>query len=380
MISFKLTDRDQEIIGEARRQAKLAAKYARDFENDEDKLLPAQYPEAEELPNVHAMLDACTDGISGHKIINALIYLEDWYGGVPLREARFSLGNTVLKIAGTPQQFARWRDKTIAIGLTESFGGSDPASTRTSARYDPEANQWVVNGEKIFITYAQGCDAVLVLARMIHPDRPQQLSTFLVEKGTPGFAVGKQVRKMGIRWEDTAALSFSDCRIPTFNHIDGDLKKTLQSFSESRPVVAAYALGVSRATLDFTWERLREIGVEPDYNAPLPQQPAAADRLMRLEAEWEATWLSVVRAKWVEQREGPRKIDSSVAKAMGGQLARKVTQACIDILGACGLSADHLPEKWFRDARIFDIYEGTAEIQRLIIARDLLGYTPKELN
>jgi acyl-CoA dehydrogenase len=380
MISFKLTDRDREILGEARRQAKLAAKYARDFENDEDKLLPAQYPEAEGLPNAHAMLDAGSDEISGHKIINALIYLEDWYGGVPLREVRYSLGNTVLKIAGTPQQFAHWYNKTIAIGLTEPVGGSDPASTRTSARYDPQTNEWVLNGEKIFITYAQGCDAVLVLARMFHPDRPQQLSTFLVEKGTPGFGVGKQIRKMGIRWEDTAALSFSDCRIPAFNHIDGDLKKTLQSFSESRPVVAAYALGVSRAALDFTWERLREIGVEPDYNASPARQPAAADRLMHLEAEWEATWLSVVRAKWVEQREGPGKINSSVAKAMGGQLARKVTQACIEILGACGLSANHLPEKWFRDARIFDIYEGTAEIQRLIIARDLLGYTPKELN
>jgi acyl-CoA dehydrogenase len=380
MISFQLTGKDQEILDEARRQAKLAGKYARDFENDEDKLLPAQYPEAEGLPDVHAMLDACTDGISGHKIINALIYLEDWYGGVPLREARYSLGNTVLQIAGTAQQFARWRDKTIAIGLTEPVGGSDPASTRTAARYDAQADEWVVNGEKIFITYAQGCDAVLLLARMIHPDRPPQLSTFLVEKGTPGFTVGKQIRKMGIRWEDTAALSFSDCRIPAFNHIDGDLKKTLQSFSESRPVVAAYALGVSRAALDFTWDRLREIGIAPDYNAPLTRQPAAADRLMRLEAEWEATWLAVVRAKWVEQRESPGKIDSSVAKAMGGQLARKVTQACVELLGSCGLSAEHLPEKWFRDARIFDIYEGTGEIQRLIIARDLLGYTPKELN
>ncbi len=100
MISFNYTDQDREILDEARRQAKLAAKYARDFESDEDKLLPAQYPEAEGLPSVHAMLDACTDEISGHKIINALIYLEDWYGGVPLREVRYSLGNTVLKIAG----------------------------------------------------------------------------------------------------------------------------------------------------------------------------------------------------------------------------------------------------------------------------------------
>lgn len=380
MISFKLTDKDRAILDEARRQAKLAAKYARDFEGDEDKLLPEQYPEAEGLPDVRAMLDSFADEISGHKIINALIYLEDWYGGVPLREARYSLGNTVLKIAGTPEQYARWRDKTIAIGLTEPVGGSDPASTRTAARYDPKTGEWVIDGEKIFITYAESCDAVLVLARMVRPDRPQRLSTFIVEKGAPGFAIGKQIRKMGIRWEDTAALSFSNCRIPAFNHIDGDLKKTLQSFSESRPVVAAYALGVSRAALDFTWDRLREIGVEPDYNATAARQSAAGDRLLRLEAEWEATWLSVVRAKWVEQRDGPGKIDSSVAKAMGGQLARKVTQSCIELLGARGLSTEYLAEKWFRDARIFDIYEGTGEIQRLIIARDLLGYSPKELN
>jgi acyl-CoA dehydrogenase len=107
---------------------------------------------------------------------------------------------------------------------------------------------------------------------------------------------------------------------------------------------------------------------------------AAADSMLELEAEWEATWVTVVRAKWVEQNEGPGKIDSSIAKAMGGGLARKATQTCIAILGACGLSAEHLAEKWFRDARIFDIYEGTGEIQRLIIARDLLGYSPKELN
>jgi acyl-CoA dehydrogenase len=202
----------------------------------------------------------------------------------------------------------------------------------------------------------------------------------MVEKRTPGFSVGKQIRKMGIRWEDTAALSFSDCRIPAFNHIDGDLKKTLQSFSESRPVVAAYALGVSRAAMDFVWERLAEIGVRPDYNAGPTGISAAADRMLTLEAEWEATYIMVLRAKWIEQNEGPGKIDSSVAKALGGALARKATQTCIEILGAYGLSAEYLTEKWFRDARIFDIYEGTGEIQRLIIARELLDYSPKELN
>ena len=264
MISFALTERDREILEEARAQAELAVKYARDFEHDEDRMLPPEFPEAEGRPDVRELMDRHVDELSGRKIIHALLYLEDWRGGVPLRESRYSLGNTVLAIAGTPEQYARWADKTIAIGLTEPIGGSDPASTRTTATWDPATNQWIVEGEKIFITYAQSCDAVLVLARLIHPDGRRGLSTFMIEKGTPGFSVGKQIRKMGIRFEDTAGLSFSDCRISAFNHIDGDRKKTLRSFSELRPVVAAYAFGVSRAAMDFTWARLAEIGVTPD--------------------------------------------------------------------------------------------------------------------
>jgi len=379
MISFAFTQRDEEILEEARAQARLAARYARDFERDEDRLLPPCYPEAQGRPDTRAMLRAHEDETSGFKIINALLYLEDWRGGVPLRECRYSLGNTVLAIAGTPAQQARWNDKTIAIALTEPGGGSDPAATRTTATWDAASEEWVIEGEKIFITYAEGCDAALVLARMVHPER-RGLSTFMVEKGTPGFTVGRQYRKMGIRFEDTAGLVFSGCRVSPSHHIDGDLKKTLQSFSESRPVVAAYALGVTRAVMDFTWARLNEAGVTPDYDAGPNQLSAAADRMLNLEAEWEATYVTVLRAKWIEQNEGPGKIESSVAKAMGGALARKVTQTCIDILGAGGLSEAHLPEMAFRDARIFDIYEGTGEIQRLIIARDILGFSPKDLN
>jgi acyl-CoA dehydrogenase len=380
MIDFQFTEKDRVILDEARRQAKLATKYAREFELNEDRLLPEEYPEAAGQPDVHGLLDKYEGEISGRKIIEALIYLEEWYGGVPLREKKYSLGNTVLRIAGTEEQAARWGKNVIAIGLTEPSGGSDPASVRTTATYDPKTDEWVLNGEKIFITYGEGSDSVLVLARMIRPSEPPALSTFMVDKGTPGFAVSPQVKKMGIRWEDTTGLSFSDCRIPAFNHIAGDLKKTLQSFSESRPIVGSFALGVARGALDFTWARLAEVGITPDYNASATQQSAVADRLLRLEAEWEATWLAVVRAKWVEQKDGPGKIDSSIAKMMGGRLARRVTQACIEIIGAAGLSEDYELEKRFRDARIFDIYEGTGDIQRLIIARHLLEYTPRDLN
>jgi len=379
MISFAFTARDQEILDEARAQARMATRYARDFEHDEDRLPPREYPEALGRPDTRACLKRHADETSGAKILHALLYLEDWRGGLPLREFRYSLGNTALKIAGTPAQYERWADKTIAIGITEPVGGSDPASTRTTATWDAATNEWAIDGEKTFITYAESCDAVLVLARMKHPER-SGLSLFMVEKGAPGFSVGKQFRKLGIRFEDTAPLSFVNCRIQAFNHIDGDLKQTLQSFSESRPVVAAYALGVTRAAMDFTWARLAEFGVTPDYDGAPTTLSAAADRMLSLEAEWEAAWITVLRAKWIEQNEGPGKIESSVAKAMGGALARKATQTCIEILGASGLSDEHLIEKHFRDARIFDIYEGTGEIQRLIIAREILDYSPKELN
>jgi acyl-CoA dehydrogenase len=379
VISFAFTKTDEDILEDARAQAKLAEKYARDFENDEDRCRPHAYPEAEGRPDTRRMLSERKSETSGAKILHTLLYLEDWRGGVPLRESRYSLGNTVLRLAGSPEQYARWADETIAIALTEPIGGSDPAAIRTTATWDDKTGEWIIDGEKIFITYASSCEAALVLARIVHPER-RGLSTFIVDKGASGFVVGPQFRKMGIRFEDTASLSFSGCRVPAVNHIDGDLKQTLRSFSESRPVVAAYALGVTRAVMDFAWARLAEIGVFPDYDKPLAGLSAAAARMIELETEWEATWITVLRAKWIEQEEGPGKIESSIAKVMGGSLARKATQACIEILGPVALSEDHPPEKAFRDSRIFDIYEGTGEIQRLIIAREILGYSPKELN
>ena len=383
MISFAFTARDEEILEEARAQARLAMRYARDFERDEDRLLPPVYPEAEGRPDPRALLQAHLAETSGAKIINALLYLEDWRGGVPLREARYSLGNTVLQIAGSVEQQARWADKTIAIALTEPIGGSDPAATRTTATWDAAREEWLIEGEKIFITYAQSCDAALVLAPLVHPER-RGLSTFMVEKGTPGFTFGRQYRKMGIRFEDTAGLVFSGCRVPVFNHIDGDLKKTLRSFSEIAagrgclrlgryPRSDGFHLGAGSPT---------SAGVTPDYDARVDRDSsAAADRMLALEAEWEATYVTVsAREMDRAESEGPGKIESSVAKTMGGTLARKVTQTCVALIGAAALSEALPLEKAFRDARISDIYEGAGEIQRLIIAREILYLSPKELN
>jgi acyl-CoA dehydrogenase len=285
----------------------------------------------------------------------------------------------VLKTVATPEQIEKWKNHTIAIAITEPGAGSDPANIRTTATFDRETGEWILNGEKIFISQAQSADAAMVLSRFIAPDGTRGMTTFLVEKDTPGFTVGPQLKKLGIRSHDTCNLLFENCRIPEFNHIKGDFKSTMSVFNDSRPMVGAMALGVARAALDFTREKLAERGIEIGYRGGMRSRSAIVDRFIRLEAIYEAALLTVLRSKWLEQQDVPPKVEASIAKAAGGKAARKITQGCIDLLGPEALSEDHPLDRCFRDGRIFDIYEGAGEIQRLIIARSILNYTGRDL-
>jgi len=296
-----------------------------------------------------------------------------------LHRSRWGLGNTVLKTVATPEQIEKWKNHTIAIAITEPGAGSDPANIRTTATFDRETDEWVINGEKIFISQAQSADAAMVLSRFVGADGSRGMTTFLVEKGTPGFSVGPQLKKLGIRSHDTCNLLFENCRIPEFNHIKGDFKSTMTVFNDSRPMVGAMALGVARAALDFTREKLAEQGIEISYRGGVRSRPAVVDRFIRLEAVYEAALLTVLRSKWLEQQDVPPKVEASIAKAAGGKAARRITQGCIDLLGPEALSEDHPLDRCLRDGRIFDIYEGAGEIQRLIIARSILGYTGRDL-
>jgi acyl-CoA dehydrogenase len=305
--------------------------------------------------------------------------LETYWGGVALHRSKWGLGNTVLKTVATPEQIEKWKNHTISIAITEPGAGSDPANIRTTATFDRETDEWILNGEKIFISQAESADAAMVLSRFVGADGSRGMTTFLVEKGTPGFTVGPQLKKLGIRSHDTCNLRFDSCRIPEFNHIKGDFKSTMSVFNDSRPMVGAMALGVARAALDFTREKLAERGVEVSYRGGVRSRSAVVDRLIRMEALYEAALLTVLRSKWLEQLGVPPKVEASIAKAAGGKAARKITQGCIDLLGPEALSEDHPLDRCFRDGRIFDIYEGAGEIQRLIIARSILGYTSRDL-
>lgn len=380
MIDFQVTEADQKVLTAAHEQALIGRRYASYYDKHEDELEPEQFPEAKDLPNPIALAEEGLSGTSGSRILHSLVMLEIyWGGGIALHRSRWGLGNTVLKTVATPEQFEKFKNLTIAIAITEPGAGSDPANIRTTATFDRETDEWILNGEKIFISQAESADAAMVFSRFVAPDGSRGMTTFLVEKGTPGFTVGPQLKKLGIRSHDTCNLVFENCRIPEFNHIKGDFKSTMSVFNDSRPMVGAMALGVARAALDFTREKLAERGIEIDYKPGVRRRSAVVDRFIRLESIFEAALLTVLRSKWLEQQDVPPKVEASIAKAAGGKAARKITQGCIELLGPEALSEDHPLDRCFRDGRIFDIYEGAGEIQRLIIARSILNYTSRDL-
>lgn len=378
-MNFELTPFDRDIIAEANAQANIARKYAIHYDVNEDDVPLREFPEAVGRPDPLHEIRNINQPTSGSKFLEAQIILEYSRGDAAhLRKPKVCLGNYVLSAVGTPEQIHRWDDIRIAIAITEPGAGSDPSRVTTTATFDEKTSEWVLNGEKIFITFAEDAEAAMVFARIKEGDR-YKLTTFVVEKGTPGFKVEPQLKKMGIRAEDTAGLVFTECRIPAMNHVNADFKAVFSVFNLSRPVVAAVGLGISRAILDYVNGLFPELQSEATY-AGLPYSGSAIEqKVIELEAEYEAAWLTMCFAKWQEQTDQIEKERASMSKAMGGNLARRVSHEALEFCGSHALFTGHLMEKWFRDARIVDIYEGAGEVQRLLIARSLLGYTPKEL-
>jgi acyl-CoA dehydrogenase len=382
MIDFSLTAGDRRLIEVTRRENETMRKHARYYDQHEDELEPASFPEANELPDKMALLREIEDQTSGLIIAESLIDLE--YADPRLRRSEHGLGDMIVRYAGTPEQLERFGKLVLAIALTEPGAGSDPMAITGSARYDDATGEWVLNGEKIYCSKFGQADGALVLLRGAAEGGHRPFLAFIVQKGTPGLVELGQVKKMGIRNWDTEDFVLQDCRVPAINKVDADFRKTMVVFNGTRPKVAAYGLAIARTLLDFTRDKLKEAGLGVDYAAGRAKRSQLEDRVLRLEALHEATKLSILNCKWREQREGTNtgatKVDAAIVKAMGGGAARRITQECMEMLGPLGLSEEFLAEKWFRDARIFDIFEGAGEVNRLIVARWLLDYSAKELN
>jgi acyl-CoA dehydrogenase len=311
------------------------------------------------------------------------------------------LGGEAVKAVGTIEQkrrfmkrFTEGEPKWGAMAITEPCCGSDTANIKTTARLDPETNEWVLNGEKIFITSglmaAEKSAGFVVVWATVDPSAGRAgIKSFVVEAGTPGMQVTKVEEKLGIRASDTVSIVFVDCRIPYDNILGSpEVKKkdttegfkgVMQTFDASRPLVAASAMGIARATIEFVKDVLKKDGIEIRYGASRHKLTALERDVLEMEAQYKAAWLLTLRAISLLDQRVPNALESSMCKAKAGKAVTLITQKAVEILGPLGYSREMLVEKWMRDAKINDLFEGTGQINMLIVARRILGYTRREL-
>ena len=304
--------------------------------------------------------------------------------GLLLSMPRQGLGNSAIAAVADDEQLERFGGKWAAMAITEPEAGSDTAAIRTTAVED--GDEYVLNGEKIYVTSGERAELVVVWATLDPKQGRAAIKSFVVERSNPGLKLDRLEHKLGIRASDTAAFRLEDCRVPKENLLgtpEIDTKRSfagvMQTFDNTRPLVAAMALGVAKACLDHTRERLSEAGVVIDYDRPAQNQVAAAAELLALEADYESARLLTLRAAWMADNRKPNSLQASEAKAKAGRTATDIALRCVRLCGSVGLGESELLEKWARDVKILDLFEGTQQIQLLIIARQLLGKSSSEL-
>jgi acyl-CoA dehydrogenase len=307
------------------------------------------------------------------------------------------LGGAAIEATGTKEQkerfLARFREgkpKWASMAMTEPQCGSDTAAIRTSAVRD--GDQWVLNGEKIFVTGGHksliDSEGLCVIWATVDPSAGRAgIKSFVVEAGTPGLTVTKLEYKMGIRASDTASIVLQDCRIPLDNLLGSaevvdrtkGFKGAMATFDATRPSVAASALGIARASIELLKDLLAKEGITIRYQTPRNLLSAIERDVIDMEAQLRAGWLLTLKATWLMDQRRPNTIESSACKVKAGDVVTKVTQKAVELMGPVGYSRKLLLEKWMRDAKINDLFEGTGQINRLIIARRLLGYSSAQL-
>ena len=308
------------------------------------------------------------------------------------------LGGAAVAAAGTPEQrerflrrFREGQPKWGAMAITEPGCGSDSAAITTTAVR--EGDSWVLNGTKIFCTAGQMAAEksegfVVVWATVDRKAGRAGIKPFVVEHNTPGMTVVRVENKLGIRASDTAMIVLDNCRIP-IDHLlgkaevkqeGGGFKDVMATFDATRPIVAAMAIGVGRAALDFVRDFLRQNQVPVRYGLS-PRRLTTIERdFMDMEVQLKAARLLTWRAAWMLDVGMRNSLEASMAKAKAGKAVTLITQKAVELLGPVGYSRQHLVEKWMRDAKINDIFEGTQQINLLIVARRILDYSSKELN
>ena len=309
--------------------------------------------------------------------------------GLTMAIPGMGLGNAAISSVATDEQKERFGKVFAAMAITEPGTGSDSANISTTAVLD--GDEWVLNGEKIFVTDGGQCTHIVVWATLDKSLGKAAIKSFVVEKGAPGLEVVRLEKKMGIRASDTAAITFTDCRIPKDNILgDPAIAKTaeerkkafggvMQTFDNTRPGVGAMANGVAKAALDMTRKILEKEGVVLDYDKRRWNNTALQSEFYSMEADYEAARLLILKAAWLADNKIPNSKEASMCKAKSGRVGSYITLRCVEICGSLGYGEEYLLEKFARDSKILDIFEGTQQIQQLIVARHQLGLSSREL-
>jgi alkylation response protein AidB-like acyl-CoA dehydrogenase len=291
--------------------------------------------------------------------------------------AHTSLGCNPIFVAGTPQQKDRYLRPLAsgevlgAYGLTEPGAGSDSRGTRTRAHRD--GDEWVLNGNKRFITNAGVAGIYIVTAVTDREAETGKISAFIVPADAPGFSIGRMEEKMGLHASNTGELLFDDCRIPADNLLgeegEGD-KLFLRTLDGGRIGIGAMALGLAQAAYEAASAYAKE---REQFGRPIASFQGVAFMIADMATQIDAARLMVYRAAWLKDAGRPYTTEAAMAKLFASEVARQVTNDAIQVHGGYGYVTEYHVERYLRDAKLTEIGEGTSQIQRLVIARNILG-------
>jgi acyl-CoA dehydrogenase len=307
-----------------------------------------------------------------------------WDRGMSVAMPGLGLGGPPVHAMGTAEQkerfLAPFRDRSrphwAAFGMTEPGAGSDVASIQTSAVRD--GDHWILNGAKTFISNAMRADWIVVWATVDKSLGRGGHRAFVVEKGTPGLEDMRYEHKMGLIAYESSSFVLRDCRLPAANLLGGEahyagragFKGAMKSFNATRPAIAVMAIGIARAAYDTARDFAR---AHDALDRPGARVQRMREKLARIARKIEAGRLLCWRAAWMADFEQPNEVEASMAKAFCPAIAQEATSLAVEVLGDAGVVTDHYVEKLYRDVKAMDIVEGTGQIQRLVIARRLLG-------
>ena len=294
------------------------------------------------------------------------------------------LGNAAISSVASKEQLERFGKVWASRAITEPSFGSDSAAVSTTAILD--GDEYVINGEKIFVTAGSRATHIVVWATVDKSLGRAAIKSFVVPREHPGVTVERLEHKLGIKASDTAVIRFENARIPKENLLGDPEVKTdkgfggaMETFDNTRPIVAAMAVGVARAALEELRVILTEAGIEISYDKPAHAQSAPAAEFLRMEADWESGYLLTIRSAWQADNKIPNSKEASMGKAKAARVASDITLKAVEMAGTAGYSEQTLLEKWARDSKILDIFEGTQQIQQLVVARRLLGLSSAQL-